>query len=81
VTIEEAIEELESGGAVRFSRLLKICEEFFGEARIRGSHHIFRTPWVGNPRINLQADGPDAKRYQVRQVIEALERLEESGDE
>ncbi len=32
-------------------------------------------PWPGAPRINLQKDGPKAKRYQVVQMLEAIERL------
>jgi len=60
----------------RFSRLLTICETFFGTPRIAGSHHVFKTPWVGDPRINLQPSKGEAKPYQVRQVIRALERLQ-----
>jgi len=32
-------------------------------------------PWPGDPRINLQKDGPKAKRYQIVQMLEAIERL------
>jgi len=60
----------------RFEVLLAICEENFGSPRITGSHHIFKTPWAGDPRLNLQKDGSMAKPYQVKQVIAALERLE-----
>ena len=74
VTLDEALSEL-SGRPVRFDRLVHLVEGFFGPARIRGSHHIFRTPWPGDPRLNLQRDGKDAKPYQVRQVRAALERL------
>ncbi len=46
---------------------LKLAEHYFGKPRNSGSHHIFRTPWAGDPRINLQeAKGGDAKPYQVR---------------
>lgn len=42
---------------VRFADLRKVCEEFFGSARQSGSSHvIFKTPWVGDPRINIQDD-------------------------
>ncbi len=74
MTLDEALSEL-SGRSVRFERLVRIAEGFFGPARIRGSHHIFRTPWPGDPRLNLQRDGKDAKPYQVRQVRAALARL------
>jgi hypothetical protein len=76
MTIAEAIRELEENDTnIRFSRLLKICEEFFGKYRTKGSHHIFKMPWAGNPRINLQKDGAKAKIYQVEQVILCLKKL------
>jgi hypothetical protein len=37
---------------------------------------IFKTPWIGDPRINLQKDGKMAKPYQVREVKKAIEKLE-----
>ena len=42
---------------VRFDDLLNFCIKYFGSPRTRGSHHIFKTPWKGDPRINLQKDG------------------------
>ena len=61
---------------VRFEDLVALCRDHFGEPRVRGSHHIFKTPWVGDPRINIQSDGKMAKAYQVRQVQRAIEKLE-----
>jgi hypothetical protein len=75
MTIDQALKQLETETHVKFNDLLKICEEFFEGPRVNGSHHIFKTPWQGNPRINIQKDGPKAKKYQVRQVREALEKL------
>jgi hypothetical protein len=47
VTIEEAIQELEGHEKhVRFSRLLTIGENFFGQVRIVGSHHIFTAVFI-----------------------------------
>jgi hypothetical protein len=40
------------------------------------SHAIFKTPWVGDPRINIQDDKGKAKAYQVKQVLQAIEKLE-----
>ena len=78
MSIDEAIATLEAAGAnLRFRRLLQLCAQFFGEPRIRGSHHIFTMPWAGDPRINLQEDGNQAKPYQVRQVLRALRKLKE----
>lgn len=80
--IDEAISELEANPKdVRFSRLLRICVEFFGADRIVGSHHIFKTKWQGDPRINLQEEGRRAKMYQVKQVASALKRLKEMEGE
>jgi CRP-like cAMP-binding protein len=67
---------------VKFADLLRLCTKYFGSPRIRGSHHIFRTPWQGDPRINIQKDGNMAKEYQVRAVVRAIERLKaEAGGE
>ena len=80
MSIDEAIAALEAAGAnIRFRQLLRLCAQFFGEPRIRGSHHIFKMPWAGDPRINLQEDGNQAKPYQVQQVIRALQKLKEQG--
>ncbi len=63
---------------VRFGDLKKVCEEYFGLPRQLGtSHAIFKTPWVGDPRINIQDDKGKAKVYQVRQVLLAIEKLED----
>ena len=61
---------------VKFIDLLNVCKKYFGEPRIRGSHHVFKTPWQGDPRINIQKDGNTAKPYQVKAVIEAIKKLE-----
>lgn len=76
--VDGAIDEIATSTAARFDRLLKICEEFFGNYRVNGSHHIFKTPWQGDPRINLQkGKGKEAKPYQVQQVLKALRKLKE----
>ena len=75
--MSEAIAKLErEKTSTRFSFLVSVCEEFFGRPRTKGSHHIFKTPWQGDPRLNLQSDKGKAKPYQVEQVISALRRLE-----
>ena len=62
---------------IRFGDLRKVCEEFFGKPRQTGtSHAIFKTPWDGDPRINIQDDKGKAKAYQVRQVLLAIDKLE-----
>jgi hypothetical protein len=62
---------------VRFGDLKKVCEEYFGRPRQMGtSHAIFKTPWAGDPRINIQYQKGKAKAYQVRQVLLAIDKLE-----
>jgi predicted RNA binding protein YcfA (HicA-like mRNA interferase family) len=48
--------------------------------RVQGSHHIYRHPMIGQ-RINLQARGGDAKPYQLRQLLELVERYALNLDE
>ena len=62
---------------VRFKDLCKVCDRYFGEARQTGSsHRVYRTPWQGDPRVNIQNTKGEAKPYQVRQVLQAIQRLE-----
>jgi hypothetical protein len=64
--------------SVRFADLSRVCRHYFGETRQRGtSHHVYRTPWPGDPRVNIQDDHGTAKPYQVRQVLAAIGKLEE----
>jgi hypothetical protein len=62
---------------VHFSDLIKICDHYFGEARQKGtSHHAYKTPWPGDPRVNIQkGKGGKAKAYQVKQVLAAIEKM------
>ena len=67
---------------IRFSELSSVCEEFFGKPRQSGtSHTIFKTPWPGDPRVNIQNDKGKAKAYQVRQVLLAIDKLKEHRNE
>jgi hypothetical protein len=74
-------DKLSNSKNVKFEDLLKICVEKFGNPRITGSHHIFKTPWKGDPRINIQRDGKMAKPYQVKLVIKAIEKLENENED
>lgn len=63
---------------VRFTDLVKLCDDCFGEPRQKGtSHRVYRMPWPGDPRINIQNHKGMAKPYQVRQVIRAINKLED----
>lgn len=67
---------------VRFADLLKICVEHFGQPRQRGtSHAVFKTPWPGDPRVNIQESKGKAKAYQVRQVLLAIDRITATDSE
>jgi fructose-specific component phosphotransferase system IIB-like protein len=37
---------------------------------------VFKTPWRGDPRVNIQNDKGKAKAYQVRQVLKAIDKKE-----
>lgn len=62
---------------VRYADLRRLCVHHFGEPRQEGtSHAVFKMPWAGDPRVNIQNDKGKAKAYQVRQVLRAIEKLE-----
>lgn len=62
---------------IRFRDLCRVCDFCFGKARQGGSsHRLYKTPWQGDPRVNIQNDKGMAKPYQVRQVLRAIDRLE-----
>ncbi|MDX9864029.1 MAG: hypothetical protein RBT34_04410 [Anaerolineaceae bacterium] len=62
---------------IAYNDLCKVCDYYFGEARQSGSsHRVYKTPWVGDPRVNIQNDKGKAKSYQVMQVLRAIARLE-----
>ena len=66
---------------VRYQDLCKVCDFYFGDARQKGgSHRIYKTPWRGDPRVNIQNHQGMAKAYQVRQVLRAIERIEANDD-
>jgi hypothetical protein len=48
--------ELRKTGKVRFADAMRVATHFFGEPRQSGSHRVFKMPWPGDPRINLQED-------------------------
>ncbi|WP_404391096.1 toxin HicA [Humibacillus xanthopallidus] len=65
---------------VRYDELVKVCEHHFGPPRTSGgSHAVFKTPWPGDPRVNIQNDHGTAKAYQVRQVLAAIDKKESVG--
>ena len=75
--IEKILSQMKREPAnVRFIDLQKVCEAHFGKPRNHGSSHsVFKTPWQGDPRVNIQNNKGKAKVYQVKQVLLAIERL------
>ncbi len=62
---------------MRYADLMKVCEHHFGPPRRSGGlHAVFKTPWPGDPRVNIQDDRGKAKTYQVRQVLAAIDKKE-----
>lgn len=64
---------------VGFADLREVCEAHFGPPRQSGtSPLVFRTPWPGDPRVNVQpGEAGKAKAYPVCQVLRAIDRLKE----
>ena len=63
--------------SIRFNDLCKVCDSYFGKARQSGSSHkVYKTPWQSDPRVNIQNSKGKAKPYQVRQVLQAIDRFE-----
>jgi hypothetical protein len=79
--IEDVLAQMKQNPkGIRFADLCKVCEHYFGEARQTGSsHRVYKTPWQGDPRVNIQNDKGMAKAYQVKQVLKAIEHLEEEN--
>ena len=62
---------------VAYNDLFNVCEHYFGQPRQSGtSHAVFKMPWAGDPRVNIQNDKGKAKAYQVRQVLAAIDKKE-----
>ncbi len=37
---------------------------------------MIKTPWPGEPRVNIRKSNGQAKAYQVRQVLAAIDKKE-----
>lgn len=76
--VQRLIDQMRANPAgIRYADLAKVCDHYFGEPRQQGtSHRVYRMPWQGDPRVNIQDDHGKAKPYQVRQVLAAIQKLE-----
>ncbi len=76
-TVADILGDMRNNPAgIKFKDLCKVCDHYFGEARQAStSHRVYRMPWRGDPRVNIQASKGMAKAYQVRQVVKAIDKL------
>ena len=56
---------------IPFDGLCLLLKRLGFQMRVRGSHHIFSRPGVGEI-LNLQPKGGGSKNYQVKQVREVI---------
>ncbi len=76
--IENILKKMKrSQKGICFNELKKVCEHYFGPPRQSDSSHcIYKTPWHGDPRINIENQKGKAKAYQVKQILLAIEKRE-----
>lgn len=61
--------------AIAFRDFVALIEAFgFEEVRSRGSHRCFSHPHCTKLLV-IQPKGPDAKRYQVRELLDMIEEF------
>lgn len=66
---------------ISFSDLTRLLEGLgFIETRMRGSHRLFYHPSLPE-RVNLQPEKGQAKAYQIRQIVDLIERYNLSLEE
>lgn len=76
--IEDLLAEMRGNpSGIRFTDACRVATHHFGAPRSKSSsHHVWKMPWPGDPRVNLQpGEGGKAKTYQVRQLLQAIARL------
>jgi hypothetical protein len=75
--LDDLIEQMRmSPQNVRYADACTVANALFGEPRQQGgSHRVWKMPWAGDPRVNLQeSKGGKAKVYQVQQLLTAIDR-------
>ncbi len=72
---KKTLDEARAGSSnLRFRDMTRLVEGFgFRLARVSGSHHIFTHPSIPE-LINLQSVRGKCKPYQVRQVLDFVDR-------
>ncbi|WP_070410311.1 toxin HicA [Mycobacteroides abscessus] len=80
--VDKTLAQMRELRSISYADLHKVCVHYFGEPRQNGtSHAVFRTPWAGDPRVNIQADKGKAKPYQIKQVLAAIDKLNQQKKE
>jgi hypothetical protein len=76
--IEKSLRNLRNNPEnAKFAEVLAVCVYFFGAPHHDGgSHIIFRTGLLEDPRIVIQSRGKSAKGYQVRQLLVLIDKME-----
>ena len=80
--IEKSLRNLRNNPEnARFAELLAVCVHLFGAPHHDGgSHIVFRTGLLDDPRIVIQSRGKSAKGYQVRQLLVLIDKMERDGN-
>jgi hypothetical protein len=80
--IEKSLRNLRNNPEnAQFAEVLAVCGYFFGAPHHDGgSHIIFRTGLLEDPRIVIQSRGKSAKGYQVRQLLVLIDKMERDGN-
>ena len=75
--VDDIVQQMGSNPkGIRFTDACRVCEHYFGQPRQAGtSHRVYKTPWHGDPRVNIQGAKGKAKAYQVKQILKAIERV------
>jgi predicted RNA binding protein YcfA (HicA-like mRNA interferase family) len=75
VGVEKILEQARAGSRnLRFGDFTRLVERFgFRLARVRGSHHVFSHPSIPE-LVNLQSVNGKCKPYQMKQVLDLIDR-------
>ena len=76
-SVEELIQQTrQNPKGIRFKDLRQVCDSYFGKARRSStSQRVYKTPWPGDPRVNIRNKKGMAKAYQAKQVLRAIELM------
>ena len=83
MAVDKLLEKILRGTSdanVPFDGFRRLLENLGFSERIRGSHHIFFRPGVGEI-LNLQPKGNNAKPYQVKQVRHVILKYRLGGEQ